>query len=160
MACLFGVQFAVKAIQIIQVYRNRFFAVKILIASLLLLFWLHLRKKPQKTTKQTNTQKYPPTPTIQVTDSFLIQVYFSYISHDVKISLVNSSQEAVWLEIHLLHEGLFFPSVRILNICCASLLGSGGKGRPVTVILSLVTRVSLIFHLRGNSGDQTFVSCF
>lgn len=38
--------------------------------------------------------------------------------------------------------------------------GSGGKGRPVTVILSSVTHVSLIFHLRGNSGDQTFVSCF
>lgn len=40
------------------------------------------------------------------------------------------------------------------------LQGYGGKGRPVNVILSNVTHVSLIFHLRGNSGDQTFVSCF
>lgn len=88
---------------------------------------------------------------------------FSYTSHYLKICLVNSSPEAVFLEIHMLDEGLFFLSVRILNIereCFASLSGSGGKGRPVTVILSSVTHVSLIFHLRGNSGDQTFVSCF
>lgn len=41
-----------------------------------------------------------------------------------------------------------------------ALLGSAGKSRPVTVILSSVTHVSLIFHLRGNSGYQTLCSAF
>lgn len=102
MDCLFGVQFAVKTIQITQVYRNRFVSVKIFMGSLLLLlFWLHLKKNP--------------TPTIQVTNFILILMNFSYISHDLKISLVNSSPEAVLLEIHSLHEGLFFPSIRVLK---------------------------------------------
>jgi len=54
---------------------------------------------------------------------------------------------------------LFFSPIKILNVERES-FGYGGKGRPVNVVLSSVTCVSLIFHLRGNSGDQTFVSCF
>lgn len=52
---LFGVQFAVRTIQIIQVYRNKFVAVKILIDSLLLLFWLHLKKTPKNQIHTNNT---------------------------------------------------------------------------------------------------------
>lgn len=66
---------------------------------------------------------------------------FSYISHDLKIS-----------EIHLFYERLFFSFDQNSEHreCFALLLGSGGKGRPATVLLSSVTHVSLIFHLRGN----------
>lgn len=58
MYCLFGIQFAVKTVRIIQVYRNRFVAVKILIGSLLL-FWLDLKKKKRKPKTNSPPRKKP-----------------------------------------------------------------------------------------------------
>lgn len=59
-------------------------------------------------------------------------------------------------------KGYFFPwsEFWVYRENFLPLLGSAGKSRPVTVILSSVTHVSLIFHLRGNSGYQTLCSAF
>lgn len=62
------------------------------------------------------TPQKTPTPTIQVINFLLIFVNFSYVTHDLKISLVNYSPEVVLLKLPILHEGLFFSPMEILNV--------------------------------------------
>lgn len=62
------------------------------------------------------TPQKTPTPTIQVINFSLIFVNFSYVTHDLKISLVNYSPEVVLLKLPILHEGLFFSPMEILYV--------------------------------------------
>lgn len=61
------------------------------------------------------TPQKTSTPTIQVINFLLIFVNFSYVTHDLKISLVNYSPEVVLLKLPILHERLFFSLMEILN---------------------------------------------
>lgn len=61
------------------------------------------------------TPQKTSTPTIHVINFLLIFVNFSYVTHDLKISLVNYSPEVVLLKLPILHERLFFSLMEILN---------------------------------------------